>query len=189
MVMGDGEDDAEGMKTTHPEEKDGKGGEVSAGEEKNNTNSNDERVFSDMWLCTRTAHEILSLLRDARVTPEELLSVVSRRIQNVNGHVHAVITTCFNRARTKLREVKEQMRSFRARGVPLPPGYLYGMPLLIKDTNYVRGVRFTMGFYTEDEDEENVKRREFTDSDPLVLQVDCAHTHLPPTHARVRVHK
>ena len=127
--------------------------------------------MDDMWLCTRTAEEIRTFLREERITPEQLISVVSRRIEDVNGQLHAVITTCFDRARAKLEEVKEHMRSFRARGRPFPPGYLYGMPVLIKDTNYVKGVRFTMGFYGQDEDEDNVKRREFTDSDPLVLQV------------------
>ena len=128
-------------------------------------------AFTDIWLCTRTADEIITLLREERVTPEQLFDVVSRRIGDVNGQLHAVISTCFDRARDRLGDVKEQMRTLRARGQSFPPGYLYGMPVLIKDDSYVKGVRFTMGFYTEDEDGDNVKRRQFTDSDPLVLQV------------------
>ena len=64
-----------------------------------------------------------------------------------------MVTTCFGRAREKLRELDERMEKMAAPHL-YPPGFLYGLPVLIKDTNYVSGVRYSLGFYTEDEDDE-----------------------------------
>ena len=140
-------------------------------ERADNTDNKNNNTYSSMYLCTRTADEIRTLLREEHVSPEKLIQQVETRIQQVNGQVHAVITPCFERARVKLTEIQKHMRDIRARGAKFPPGYLYGMPVLIKDDSYVRGVRFTLGFYLESEDEEHVKRRQLMDSDPVVLQV------------------
>ena len=127
----------------------------------------DEKM-STRWLCTRTAAEIIELLKKKEVTPERLIRVVEERIEEVNGALHAVVTTCFDRAREKLRELEADMERMEH----FPPGFLYGMPVLIKDTNYLKGVRFSVGFYTEEEDAEHVAKAGLIDSDPLVLQIE-----------------
>ena len=84
--------------------------------------------------------QVVELLKAKRVTPERLIEVVRNRIDRVNTEVNAVVTTCFDRALEKLGQLRltmAQMESF-------PPGFLYGMPVLIKDTNYVKGVRFSL---------------------------------------------
>ena len=112
--------------------------------------------------------QVVELLKAKRVTPERLIEVVRNRIDRVNTEVNAVVTTCFDRALEKLGELRlamAQMESF-------PPGFLYGMPVLIKDTNYVKGVRFSLGFYTEEEDAAHVAKAGLTDSCPLVRQIE-----------------
>ena len=122
----------------------------------------------DAWLCQSTAVEVIEMLKTKYVTPERLIQVVERRVADVNPQIHAVVTPCFSRARSKLRELEERMSAMTA----FPPGFLYGLPVLIKDTSYVHGVRFSLGFYTQEEDEEHVKKMGLTDSDPLVLQLE-----------------
>ena len=141
-----------------------------------------EEEMSTRWLATRTAAEIIELLKAKAVTPARLIEVVEERIEAVNGELHAVVTTCFDRAREKLREVEAEM----ARMESFPPGYLYGMPVLIKDLNYVEGVYFSSGFYTEEEDKERVAKLGLTVSDPMVLAIEVRRARTPAARAHLR---
>ena len=126
-------------------------------------------MTDDEYMCERTALEAVDLLKARRVTPERLIEVVRNRIDRVNPAVNAVVTTCFDRALEKLKELRAAMARTEA---PPPAGFLHGLPVLIKDTNYVKGVRFSLGFYTEEEDAAHVAKAGLTDSCPLVLQIE-----------------
>ncbi|CAK0854216.1 unnamed protein product [Prorocentrum cordatum] len=83
------------------------------------------------------AHEVVALLRNGAVTPLELVDVVEARWAATEPLVHATPIPCFERA----REAASVMSHPR---VP-PPGYLHGLPVLVKDAEAVADVRFTEG--------------------------------------------
>lgn len=79
--------------------------------------------------------------REGKVTPTELIDVAAKRIAETDGEVNAVPIHCYERAlaRAKLLEVQ---------GHPShkdQPGYLWGLPILVKDLNSVEGVLYTKG--------------------------------------------
>jgi amidase len=77
------------------------------------------------------------LLAKGEITPSALLDSVAQRVEAVNGQVNALPTLCFDRA----REVAERLDV-------LPPGgrgVLGGLPVPIKDSYEVAGVRTTYG--------------------------------------------
>jgi len=83
------------------------------------------------------AHEVVALLRDKAVTPMELIDVVQSRLAATDHLLHTTPITCFERAR-------RHAASFQ---VPENPaaGFLYGLPVLVKDSEAVSGVLFTEG--------------------------------------------
>ena len=91
-------------------------------------------------LWTWRAVDVVEALRKGRVTPLDLVKVAKDRILKVDSTLNAVPIRCFDRAERKARELMET-------GFPDKPGpgYLYGLPVLIKDTLAVENVRFTMG--------------------------------------------
>lgn len=104
------------------------------------------------------AHEVVAMLRAGSVSPLELIDVVERRISATEPLVHATPITCFERARERAQQLENS-----------PPqtgrGFLRGLPVLIKDTHAVEGVRFTEGslLHAERIAEENA---------PLVAQLE-----------------
>ncbi len=85
----------------------------------------------------KSAVEVVELLKRNEVTPLELIDLVEKRIDETEYLIHATPITCFERARANARKLKIPENP--------PPGYLYGLPVLIKDLNGVEGVRFTHG--------------------------------------------
>ncbi|MEM7742841.1 MAG: amidase family protein [Pseudomonadota bacterium] len=83
-----------------------------------------------MSLIQKTAREILSLLQSGEVTRGEVLDALEARVGEVDGKINALPTLCFDRARA---------RADAASGV------LGGLPVAIKDTNALAGVRTTQG--------------------------------------------
>ena len=83
------------------------------------------------------AHEAVALLRDGSVTPLEMIDVVEERLSQTDALLHTTPITCFNRARAHASR-------FQVPENP-PQGFLYGLPVLIKDAEAVEGVRFTEG--------------------------------------------
>jgi amidase len=76
---------------------------------------------------------LAAAVRDAQVTPHELVDAAIARIERHNPIVNAVVTTAFDRAR-------------RAIDAGLPDGPLRGVPFLLKDLNHAwSGVRMTDG--------------------------------------------
>ncbi|GBF99212.1 hypothetical protein Rsub_12471 [Raphidocelis subcapitata] len=87
-----------------------------------------------------SAVECVELLRSGQATPLQLVEACRERWEATDPLVNALPITAWDEARARARELA-------ARGWPdpLPPGYLYGMPLVVKDVIAVKGMRFTMG--------------------------------------------
>ena len=96
------------------------------------TDASGDREF---W--QRSALEVVGLLRREEVTPLDLLEALERRIAEVNPAVNAVVTTCFDRARGEAEALLRKPLAER--------GPLAGLPIAIKDSVPVSGVRTTSG--------------------------------------------
>ncbi|GMH45398.1 hypothetical protein BSKO_13355 [Bryopsis sp. KO-2023] len=114
----------------------------------------------DLWRLP--ANQAVHLLKTKQVTPLDLVDVAERRIKEVNGKVNAIPTTCFSRAREAAGKLMKQGHPDRPRS-----GYLYGLPIVVKDLTAVEGVRFTEGCRL-------FKNRVAATSDPLVEVLEAA---------------
>jgi amidase len=94
-------------------------------------------VASDQGLVRATACAIVDKLNKGEVTPLDLLDVLEQRIAEVDGKVNALPTLCFDRARSRARELMKKPAGKR--------GLLAGLPIPIKDLTAVEGVRTTQG--------------------------------------------
>lgn len=83
-------------------------------------------------LIASTAEQIVTLLKEGEVSPEELLDALEARIPEVEPWVNALPTLCFDRARKRAEAARSG-------------GPLHGLPVAIKDLSAVAGVRTTYG--------------------------------------------
>ncbi|MBL26091.1 MAG: amidase [Rhodospirillaceae bacterium] len=88
-------------------------------------------------LLKRTATDVVGMLRKKEVSPVELIEASLARIEAVEPQVNALPTVCADRA-------LDRARSMRHPAEP-GPGYLWGLPVVIKDLADVEGVRTTYG--------------------------------------------
>ena len=88
-------------------------------------------------LHLQSARDVVHLLKIGAVTALELIDVVEARLEATDFLLHSTPITCFERARKAARELVHP-------NTP-KPGYLYGLPVLIKDCDAVSGVRWTNG--------------------------------------------
>jgi amidase len=84
-------------------------------------------------LWSMSARAAVSGLRNRDLQPADLLAALSARIDEINPTVNALPTLCFERALERTRS---------AAGHPAP---LHGLPVPIKDSYEVEGVRTTWG--------------------------------------------
>ena len=92
-------------------------------------------------LTRLTATEAVGRLRRGDVTPLELIDAAAARIAAVEPLVNALPTLCLDRA----REHAKRLMSGRDREAEGEPGWLGGLPVVIKDLTDVAGVRTTYG--------------------------------------------
>jgi amidase len=92
--------------------------------------ANDELIALD-------AVEAVARLRAGEVSPLELVEAAAARIAEVNEAVNAVVTPCLDQAR-------ETARGFDVAAGD-GPGWLAGLPVVVKDLNETAGVRTTFG--------------------------------------------
>lgn len=78
----------------------------------------------------------------------------------MDGFVNAIPIRCFKRARKRAMAMMADSR--KAEDHAHPPGFLYGLPILVKDDQAVAGVPWCTGFYRD---------RVAEQSDPLVLRL------------------
>jgi len=94
--------------------------------------------MAELW--QKTAREMVNLLAKGEIRPKEAIDAAADRIAATNGTVNAMVTLCLERAHADAARIE-------AEGHPEQPGpgYLYGLPISVKDLNHVEGVRCTMG--------------------------------------------
>jgi aspartyl-tRNA(Asn)/glutamyl-tRNA(Gln) amidotransferase subunit A len=97
------------------------------------------RARSDAELWTLSASELAQAYRDGTATPDGALAAVLARIDKVNPAVNAIVTLDPEGARAQARASTERFRA----GTPLGP--LDGIPMTVKDSIFVQGLRATWG--------------------------------------------
>ncbi|HEX7968758.1 MAG TPA: amidase family protein [Stellaceae bacterium] len=90
-------------------------------------------------LIRMTARQVVALLAKREVSPLELIEAALARIEAVDGAVNALPIRCPERARDHARRIMDTKPPEDRRG------WLAGLPLAIKDTMDVKGVRSTYG--------------------------------------------
>jgi amidase len=85
------------------------------------------------------AVQVTELLRRREVSPTELVNTAAARIAETDPQLNALPTLCLERALAHAREIEKRATS------ELPPHYLYGLPIAVKDNVEVAGVRTTFG--------------------------------------------
>ena len=91
----------------------------------------------DLWKLTAT--EAVALLKRREVSPLELTDAALARIEATNPRINAIVTLCAERARAHARRLEKRPSG------EVPPHYLYGLPIAVKDGTDVEGVRCTSG--------------------------------------------
>lgn len=86
-----------------------------------------------------TARRAVELLRRREASPLELIDTVERRIAELEPALNALPILCFERARAKARHLMQGGTS------DVGAGFLYGLPIVVKDLTAVAGVRWTEG--------------------------------------------
>src|SRR5262247_2542285 len=94
--------------------------------------------MSDRIDAFTTATEMLSALRTKRASAVELLDLHRKRIERHNTELNAIVEPDFDRARRDA----EAADARRARGEDAP---LLGLPMTLKESINVRGLRTTVG--------------------------------------------
>ena len=92
-------------------------------------------------LCKLSATAAVALLKQGKVSPLELIDAAAARIAATEPALNALPTLCLDRARDHARELMAGRRC-EAAG---EPGWLAGLPVVIKDLMDVGGVRTTYG--------------------------------------------
>ena len=95
-------------------------------------------MIDELW--RRTARDAVALLKAGEVRPSEMVATALARIEATDGDVNAVPTRCAERAYA----AAERLEAERPPETP-GPGYLYGLPIVVKDLTNVAGVRTTFG--------------------------------------------
>jgi amidase len=96
-----------------------------------------ETSMKDLWKLS--AVEAVALLKKRKVSPLEMIDAAEARIAATNPKINAFVTLCFDRAR------KHARRLMKKKPGKVPPHYLYGLPIGVKDGTDVEGVRTTSG--------------------------------------------
>jgi len=96
--------------------------------------------FTGPELCRLDAVQVVKLLKNKEISPQELLDSSFERINQVEPSVNAIPTLCEERARDSAINWQET-----GQGNPDEPGWLGGLPIGIKDLTPVAGVRTTFG--------------------------------------------
>lgn len=92
-------------------------------------------------LIRLSAFDAVAALKSGKTSPLELLDSALNRIEATNGQVNSAVTLCPDRARSRARLIQDNPPEHAA----CEPGWLGGLPILIKDLTDVSGVRTTYG--------------------------------------------
>jgi amidase len=90
---------------------------------------------NDLW--KKSATEVVSLLKKKELSPNEVLNENLKRIKATHNSINAVVTLCEERARNQIKNLNPEQEN--------QSGYLYGLPVVIKDLTDVKDVKTTYG--------------------------------------------
>ena len=90
-------------------------------------------------LSALPAHRLRVMIRNGEISIPELLADSLAAIADHNGHFHALVATCPDRALAEAGAAQARLRAGKA----LPP--LLGLPLAVKDSEPVAGLPMTCG--------------------------------------------
>lgn len=95
-------------------------------------------MSDELWRAT--ARQMVAWLKVGEVSPREAIESAAARIEATDQTVNAMVTRCIERAQDAAEALSRDGHPDHPR-----PGYLYGLPLSIKDLEEVAGVRCTYG--------------------------------------------
>jgi len=93
--------------------------------------------LAENLLWKNSAKEVISLLKNNSISPAEALNSCLNRIKETHEDINAVVTICEERAHKKIKDLNKDFDNH--------PGYLHGLPIVIKDLNEVENVKTTFG--------------------------------------------
>ncbi|MBT5570763.1 MAG: amidase, partial [Alphaproteobacteria bacterium] len=93
--------------------------------------------MSSSELIALSAREAVSRLKTGEITPLDLIDAAEERIAAVDPAVNALPTLCLDMAREAAKSL--------SKSDPDSPGWLGGLPIVVKDVTEVAGVRTTHG--------------------------------------------
>lgn len=93
--------------------------------------------MQELWRLTAT--EAVALLKRREVSPRELIDAAAARIEATNPKINSIVTLCLDRAYEHAKRLESRPAT------DVPPHYLHGLPVAIKDNLDVSGVRTTSG--------------------------------------------
>jgi len=118
-----------------------------------------------MELWKLSAFEVVSLLREKKVSPVEVVQAAIDRVEEVDTKINALPIRCFDRALEKAKklDISEESKN---------PISLLGLPIAVKDYNDLKGVRTTFGSpiyrnYIPDRSDATVNRLEINGANPI----------------------
>ncbi len=92
-------------------------------------------------LISKSAYEVVQLLKDRKISPVDAVSASAERIAQVDGSINALPTLCIEQALDKAKALERQNPS----GQSESRGWLGGLPISVKDLTETAGVRTTFG--------------------------------------------
>ncbi len=95
--------------------------------------------MSNVDLAFTPAHELAEKVRAKEISPVELVDCFLDRIDVLNPQLNAFLTVIHDDARLAAKRAEAAV----LKGDPLPP--LHGVPLAVKDLEFTKGIRTTLG--------------------------------------------
>ncbi len=90
-----------------------------------------------MQIWSKFAHAVVDSLQRGEIMPSRVLGSLKNRVSEINPVLNALPTTCFGRAEQAVARLETR--------TSLERGVLAGLPIPIKDSYEVDGVRTTWG--------------------------------------------
>jgi len=95
--------------------------------------------MQEQEICWMSASDLATAIKMKKISPVEVVKHILKRIAAINPEVNAYVTITEDSALTGAREAEDAVMNGRQLGP------LHGVPVAIKDTNFTKGVRTTMG--------------------------------------------
>ena len=108
-------------------------------------------------ICWMSASDLATAIRTKKLSPVEVVEHLLERIKAINPKINAYVTITEDSAMTAAKEAEDAVMTGRQLGP------LHGVPVALKDTNFTKGVRTTMGSrlmedFVPEEDSVHVER-------------------------------